>query len=390
CLGLTACTDTITRDLQPLSVSAKEGTPEYYLGYQYVKKATQQGNAAFAALTYQPGSSVNGSSAAKRLFNVSSGTMSQGIDAHANAAANRTSAVETLTFLAALGAAAAVATNTDFTSQASVDQANLSVEAIGDLADTVTSISQDWRSSRFTQQSRRVDGNTWRAPVFSTDPIALATVRIQTPSGGHCSGVFVRPKVIAFAAHCTGATGNHKVFRMRPDQPGPFMRGVNQTYEVDTRFYNEKFQPCYARNRQNAPACVHLDAAILITKEASPYWVPLASPRSGMRSDLFGLGFSGDLNQGFFMRVDAGCKITAINAKGRVSTNCTSAGGNSGGPLLRRTTKAPYAEVLGVLSTGRSIGGRSAGRDRASTTYVASENVQELISFARSAGYSDI
>ncbi len=158
------------------------------------------------------------------------------------------------------------------------------------------------------------------------------------------------PNMIMTSAHCFDDGDQVAVFRQNPRNGTKLMTGDNEQIPLHAQFRHPNY---------DERTCSPYDLAILVTRKRYRDYLPLAESLAKKGEKLFNLGYSGDLNEGFFLRVDYGCKVSTRRPDGFLRHNCATYGGNSGGPVIRA---GPKIGVLGVHSCG--VGDKSLRRTK--------------------------
>jgi V8-like Glu-specific endopeptidase len=348
--GATSSTATVTR--------AQVGDRNFYLQHHYVNDARALGDRAFAQIKAGDGRGASDS------FARSTATLAAGLDQHRAYAADR---ADTQRAVAAIGmlAVGVAAMNASSTAMSNA-RSNADIARVGQSLDnfmkgfsnSASFIGEQIRLGEINStdpNARFVNRDTWRAVVVSQDNIARSIVRIHNQTSGmNCTGFFVAPHLIATSAHCFRLGDALGAFRQNAANGRAFMTREEEYFRITHQYENS----LYDRSKK----CDPNDIALLLTERPSQNYLPITkSPlRPGQR--LMAIGYSGDLNQGYFLRIDYGCKVTGIGAQGFVGNDCASFPGNSGGPLLTATGTIAAAGVVacGPLGTGARAPGRNA------------------------------
>jgi V8-like Glu-specific endopeptidase len=350
--GGAASTATVSR--------AQVGDRSFYLQHHYVNDARALGDRAFAQIKAGDGPGASDS------FARSTATLAAGLDQHRAYASQR---ADTQRAVAAIGMLAVGVAAVNASSDA-----RAAARTPGDIARVNQSFSNFMQgfnnSTSFIGEqirlgeinstdanARFVDRDTWRSVVVSNDTIARSIVRIHNQTrNGHCTGFFVAPHLIATSAHCFQLGDALGAYRQNASNGRAFMTRDEEFFSISYLYENSLY------DRSNN--CDPHDIALLLTDRPSQHYLPISKNpvRPGQR--IFGLGYSGDLNRGYFLRIDYGCKVTSVGTAGQIRHDCATFGGNSGGPII---TASGGIAAIGVHSCGpRGNSGRADGRGAAS------------------------
>lgn len=210
--------------------------------------------------------------------------------------------------------------------------------------------------------ARFVNRDKWRAVVVSQDNIARSIVRIHNQTSDvTCTGFFVAPHLIATSAHCFRLGDALGAFRQNATNGRAFMTREEEYFRITHQYENS----LYDRSKK----CDPNDIALLLTERPSQNYLPITKSPLCPGQRLMVIGYSGDLNQGYFLRIDYGCKVTGIGPQGFVGNDCASFPGNSGGPQLTATDTIAAAGVVACGPVG--TGDRAPGRNAASVQRMA-------------------
>lgn len=359
---------------QPQGGTAAQGN-QYFLNYRYVDASRADGNAAFERLL------AGQDEQARALFARSTATLASGAVQHRRAAAERAQTVSTLGAIVAAGVGIAAIQNADVRTVAGQNRLQGQLNAVTQVSDMIGNGAQDFAASRITADARTIDLNQWRSAVISDHRVARSIVRITNrTTGGYCTGFFVRPKVIATASHCFDLNHAVSAERQQPESGGNFMQGRAGPIPLLRQTLNFGFENCPGASNDNERVnrCGHEDFAFLVTRDASPHFIPIGSPAT-VGERLTTIGYSGDLNQGYFLRIDVGCDARSVGRGNLVRTNCTGYPGDSGGPLVRITPgRGIGIEAVGIASSGRTGGSRD--RETGFRSYAPATGVNVLMS----------
>ena len=323
------------RNFQAAEVAYDPTSEPYFDGRLYVDRATHIGNQAMLRLREGEGYE------AKQLFDKSAEVFSSGVNEHISLengrAEDRATAVTIVGFgLGALAAVAAIDASGSATSQAEIDtisaQLTDTLTTIGDVTQSMTELVGTPTDLDINSEAKEVDADYFRAAVISDDPIITATTRVQTrsPNGGtsNCTGFYVSPHLVVTAGHCfdtaSGEVGvqsaamNDSAAFLDPNAArlGSAPRRAS-AYDDDKPFGRRK------------------DAAILYSEVPSRDWLDLSlEDPAGTEGAGMVIGYSGDLDSGYFLRLDYGCDFFEAKSEQDHKTNCTLWKGNSGGPVF--------------------------------------------------------
>lgn len=366
--------------------------------YNYFQDAKRLGNNGFDAVLQ------GNDNAAKTQFQQSTQTLSTGVYQHTQKAKKRAGWQSGLNTIATVGAAVGMSymaadASRQVQSQAQLNQINSSIsqfgQGLGNLNLMIERQIRETERSIVDPRTRDVDLNVWRAAVISDHPIAQSIVRLRT-SGGLCTGFYIQPRVVATAAHCFSERARVEVHHEVTSAGDRFMRGesvVNPVlYQIRHPLYDNNPNCMY---RDNAGGCIPYDVAFLVTRDASAHFLPLYTepPSTGLK--IFNVGYSGDLNSGFFKRIDYGCHINSV-AQGHESVigyDCDSYGGNSGGPVVAviPSMSGQSIGVIGVHSTGsRELESRVENRSGSAHLGSGRDIYRTIVSASPGAGRLDL
>ncbi|WP_118135517.1 serine protease [Oceanicella sp. SM1341] len=333
----------------PQSLQAATQDRSYFLDHDYVRAAMAHGNQGFAEVMAHRGE------AARESFATSTGILVEGVAKHAEYAADRAAEQRLLADLltVGLGVAGTLAATNAMSSAGSTAQNNAIIGNLSRFMDMNRSMNQMLHSDISAAQAgssavRRVDRDRWRAPVVSDHRIARSIVRLHNETRNTlCTGFFVAPYLIATAAHCFRLGEIMAAYRQRPGDGEAFMTNDLQLFTPHLQTQPEPWarQPL-GPDHDYSP----FDFALLVTNEPSDSYLPVLAREVRPGERLMALGYSGDLNQGFFLQLDYGCEVTSVGEYASFRSNCVTWGGNSGGPVLAIDGEIA---VVGVHSNSR-------------------------------------
>ncbi|MEL7414586.1 MAG: trypsin-like peptidase domain-containing protein [Pseudomonadota bacterium] len=334
----------------------------YYVDYEYVADVRSWGNTGFSSIL------AGNEESARSAFTTSNEILVDGLNQQRRLEelwASRAQGVNTvvsggLMVGATLFGINAMNSASDPSQVSSLSNATQQlIGSIGNLSDSIArdimSSSADFADSR----GRSIDRDAWRAVVVSDDPVARSLVRvINETKGSHCTGFFIQPKVIATSAHCFRRGDYIRAFKPAMDNGERLLTGNDYEYRVTRYFWPGDYDP--------DRACSAHDYAFLLTDRPSGEWLSIETSKPKVGTKVFLMGFSGDLNGGFYMRMDYGCRVDTVGRRDYIRHSCASYGGNSGGPLIRVRQKAGKAEFAAIGVHGCSFGdaGRRASNKR--------------------------
>jgi len=316
----------------------------YYLDHGYVAEALGHGNQAMALAVAGQGE------AARTSFVRSTETLASGLTLHrqyaSERAENQQAAATVLTLgIGIVGAVAAGRASGNATSTAELNRINA---AFSDFVDATGSFGQflneQIRQGEIGSSAvGRVDRDRWRSVVVSNHRYvrSIVTIRNQT-SGRYCTGFFVDPHVVMTAAHCFRLGEALGAYRDMPQQGKNFMTGTREFLKIDYQFSHGRWDGDV--NRTGA-----FDIAFLLMEKPSQDWLPVSTAPVRPGTELIAMGYSGDLNKGYFLQIDYGCRASSVRADNSLASSCVIWRGNSGGPIF---TAGANPRVVGVNSSG--------------------------------------
>lgn len=333
-------------------------TETYVDGYFYLDHARMAGNRAFMAL-------LDGDQrTAREHFSSSVDYLTSGIRAHEEVLRKREASRKTA--LNVVGAAAVfgvvnrgsrgVADATSLEEgEAILDATIATMELLFDLIDSISEQIEEVGSINVHEEAKYVDPDVWRAALISDHPLSQAVVRVYSgdmKDTYSCTGFFIQPRLIATSAHCLNEqdTGDVRVEVRKPrEEKEPFLLGKSvKRLNVETVHW--------PRTYEWVESCHPDDVALLVVSEddRSDQWLPVDTRPVVGGSKALLIGYSGDLDRGFFQRMDYGCKLARDDRRRMIGSTCAGYPGNSGGPLLSidyNRAGTPF-RVVGVLSCG--------------------------------------
>lgn len=321
---------------------------EFFDGHLYVDQARYAGNQAFLALER------GDEQTARDLFGESVAAYQSGIHGHLDLLSERDTKQQGAMMLAGIGASvglglwgASLQSGAASAAEAAQFQSGVTemISTTGDVLQELSDHLRELNTLDVADEAKYVDIDRWRSAVISDHPIARSIVRIRADNA-NCTGFFIHPFVVATAAHCLDERSTPvRVFRNNPAAASDFLVG-NPGAELTTV---DVLIPASYDGTVEHPD----DVALVVVAQRSSDWLkiadePLAAPSTGMV-----IGYSGDLDSGFFPRLDYGCSMRP-GPNGSVKSDCATYQGNSGGPFFavsRDGTQPP--EVIGINSYGR-------------------------------------
>ena len=333
----------------------------YVDGHFYLDRARMAGNRAFMAL-------LDGNvEKAQDHFKSSERYLNSGVAAHMVILKDREDTQQGAATLlglgvvvgaAVIGAGAAADAQTygqaDAIEDVTLQFMEFSIEALGFISRAITEIHE----IDVHEDAQDVDPDAWRAAAISDHPIARAVVRVFSRSvegTSSCTGFFIQPRLVATSAHCLNESDPGRVWVEvhDPRQKKHFLLGEPVRRLVpEGVFWPSTYDPDIV--------CHPDDVALIVVGEDTPseYWLTIDTQPVTIQQTAAVVGYSGDLDKGFFQRIDYGCKIEGNDSylPGLVGHSCATYGGNSGGPVMSvdysRATN-PF-RVAGIVSCGNT------------------------------------
>ena len=363
----------------------------YVDGFFYLDHARMEGNRAFMALL-----DANVAKA-RNHFSSSERHLNSGVRAHKAVLADREESQQGVATLLGIGAMVGItALGVDASGDAATYEQSEAIwdataqlmELTVDAFDLISAAISEIHEIDVHEDAQRVDPDAWRAAVISDHPIARSVVRVRT-SGGHCTGFFIQPRLVATSAHCLDESNPGRVWVEvhDPRRKEHFLLGKPAGRLATERVY-------WPRTYDWNKTCHADDVALIVVGEDEPseYWLPIDTQPVATRQNAAVIGYSGDLDKGFFQRMDYGCKIEWDDRRRMLGDNCATYPGNSGGPIFSvdygRTTNP--ARVAGVVSCGarHSHGMRTSGVAHWSASMLPLERLYSRV-IAENAGLGD-
>ncbi|MCU0906072.1 MAG: S1 family peptidase [Rhodobacteraceae bacterium] len=348
-----------------------ERNRSYYLGHRYVGEALASGNAAMAAAVSGRGD------VARANFVQSTDTLATGLALHRQYAAERAESQQVAATILTLGIgiagmSAANRASANATNAADLNRINAAFsDFIGATGNFGQFLNEQIRLGEVGSSAvNRVDRDRWRSVVVSNHSFARSIIQIHNQTRNtSCSGFFVDRYVVMTAAHCFQIGDALGAFRDTPQNGRDFMTGNREFLKIDHQFSHIRWNP---NDRRTRP----YDIAFLLMAQPSSDWLPVSTApvRPGQR--LMALGYSGDLNNGYFLQIDYGCAATSVGASANLGSNCVLWRGNSGGPFL---TAGANPRVVGVASSSALQRNRSADDGFAASTREAVDMYDSLL-----------
>ncbi|WP_417330866.1 trypsin-like serine peptidase [Halomonas cupida] len=328
--------------------------------YSYVLDAKRLGNQAVDQVMAGQGEP------ARSYFQQSTDVLARGVVEHSRRMAERADTMSTFAdigtvALTVAGAAIGMEESPDSVGTQQFDSYMNQLSNL--LLDFNNAMQYEIRSSeheaRYGQQ-RKVDQDRWRSVVVSDRNLARSIVRVRNHTNNHtknatCSGAFIAPHVVLSAAHCFNAGDVISVYRHDTTNGKSFITG---DYEDEIPTYDTVLRGSWedAASPYSPSPIAAVDWLLIVTREPSQHYLPVTSRPVQPGEKLMALGYSGDLNGGYFLQIDYGCEVKGTLVSGMIESNCVTYAGNSGGPVL---TANGNIAVIGVHSRGNRHGDRA-------------------------------
>lgn len=346
------------------SQSFKVGSSKYYENYAYVDEARGFGNAGFSAIE------IGNGDKAKALLTKSTLRLAEGARGHSKHVKEKIKKRQTTNKIVSgalqIGLVALGVRASRGQQQAQLDKIKDSVvklsQNVTNIANRVDARILQQEKSNLHSDAQSVDIGIWRTAVVSNHPIAKSVVSVTSRSGERsCTGFFIQPRVVATAAHCIDDTRDRIVQRQVPESGEAFMKDQTEDYSVLGKYYHPRWDTTrFGRSRPIAEYT--FDVGLLIVDRPSKHWLKMDLSTQSVGSNLMIMGYSSDLNDGYFLRLDYGCKIQSVTHTNKINrSNCASYPGNSGGPVLSLKNGSP--RVTSITSFGPSNKSDGARRD---------------------------
>lgn len=346
-------------------VSAGTQGRTYYLQHSYVNEARALGDQAFARIKSGDGP------AASDLFARSTAVVANGVANHRAFASQRADEqrLAATLVMAAVGVAAVNASadaRAGARSAADIARVNASFDSfLQGFGNTTSFLGEQITAGELNStdaDARFVDRDVWRSIVVSNDNIARSVVRVHNQTrNASCTGFFIAPHLIATSAHCFQLGDALGAYRQNASNGRAFMTRDEEFIAITHLYENNLYD--------RAQVCSPYDVALLLTERPSQNYLPVSTAPVRVGQPLMALGYSGDLNNGYFLRIDYGCRVTSVGEGGLMRHDCATFSGNSGGPVI---TASGNLAAVGVHSCGpRGVTVRQAGRGAASVQRLA-------------------
>lgn len=352
-LALTACSSSTGQKSsnEYKSDGIKKGSPTYFRKYAYVNDARTMGNQGFVAIL------KNDQLAAKSNFFQSTNTLASGIDRHRQIAAkdaekkqavNKVATLAIGVGLAYLGARASTSATTTAQYNSAQQLARQSFQSLEKFSNLVSHRIARTQRQTFASGGDHVDADKWRSVVISDHPIARSVVRVRNRTQRTtCTGFFISSNRVATSAHCFRQFDNVEVLQQRFSNGKDYVTGNDLVNPVVSKSIHSGY---------DGRVCSTYDVAVLTVRRSSSVWLDLAEVPPKVGRDLFVMGYSGDLNQGQFLRIDYGCTVNSYQTGNFMRNNCATYKGNSGGPVLE--VGPGKVKAVGINSCGSRLGTR--------------------------------
>lgn len=370
------CSALTTGCVETTNVAASGGPDvernrSYYLNHRYVGEALSYGNTAMD-------SAVAGrSDVARANFVQSTDTLATGLALHRQYAASRAENQEIAAAFLTLGIGlvgmnAANRAASSATSAADLNRINAAFsDFVGATGNFGQFLNEQIRLGEIDSSAvDRVDRDRWRSVVVSNHKFSRSIIQIHNKTRDTtCTGFFVDPYVVMTAAHCFRIGDALGAFRDTPQNGRDFMTGNRDFLKIDHQFSHIRWDGNVGRTGA-------YDVAFLLMAQPSSDWLPVSTAPVRPGTKLMALGYSGDLNNGYFLQIDYGCAATSVRPNDLLGSNCVIWRGNSGGPIL---TAGANPRVVGVNSSGYLRRERSANDTFAASPRQAVEMYDSML-----------
>ncbi|MDF2097531.1 trypsin-like serine peptidase [Aquibaculum arenosum] len=335
----------------PESLPKDEHDRSYFLDHRYVQDALAYGNKGFHDILAHNGEQ------ARQSFVQSTNLLAAGLVEHKKFSAERAKTLSIVAdiFRGGLMAAGSVAAYKAGSSATTTQQMNAAQSAFSNFLDASNSLGaflqEQIRLGELNSSAvRSVHKDQWRSVVVADHLISRSIVRVLNETrNSSCTGFFIAPYVIMTSAHCFRLGDALGAFRQTPADGEAFMTGEDEYIEIERQYQHNLYVD---GNTDTRP----YDIAFLVTKAPSESYLPVSTRSLTPGERLMVIGYSGDLNKGYFLRIDYGCEVTSLWKAGYFGSNCTGYPGNSGGPII---TADKEIAVVGVTAAGHKRRDRS-------------------------------
>jgi V8-like Glu-specific endopeptidase len=332
----------------------------YYLQHRYVGEAMSLGNAAMVSAVAGDGEM------ARARFVDSTDTLAKGLALHRQYAVDRADTQQVAATVLTLGIgiagiAASQRAASNATTQADLNRVNSAfsnfIDATGNFGQF---LNEQIRLGEIGSSAvSRVDRDRWRSVVVSNHRYVRSIVQIHNRTQNKtCTGFFVDTYMVMTAAHCFRLGDALAAFRDTPQNGKNFMTGEREFLEIDYQFSHGRWDG-------DVNSTGAFDLAFLLMAKPSSDWLPVSTAPVRPGTKLMAIGYSGDLNRGYFLQIDYGCQANSVRANDHLASDCVIWRGNSGGPILSAGTNP---RVVGVNSSGHLRRDRSANDTFAAST----------------------
>ncbi len=302
------------------SQQLNESDDVYVDGMFYLDRARMEGNRAFMAL-------LDGNdNQAREHFSLSEHYLTSGVQRHKAVLNERAEIQQDVTALVGIGALIGVTAMTIDAAQDSPATADEIYQGLSDtleltvnMFDRISHLIEQIHVVDIDEDAQQVDQDQWRAAIVSDHPISRAIVRVsQSPEEPSCTAFFIQPRIVATSAHCLDEVDQARLW-VRTNDP----REKEVFLESATGRLLD-WEAVYWPGTYDWPNTCHRDdVALIVTEKASEYWLPIDTQPVDRTAPAMVIGYSGDLDSGFFQRMDYGCLMRAsADWPGMVSNNC--------------------------------------------------------------------